>query len=285
MTAYKTLKLEFENFESTIKNYTSEPLINNLLSKLGQALKTDDAETIEYCLSAICQWYDRNLDEISDLNVIFGSNNFENHLHNSKLLHEIMQELADSNYKEVSTTRNERTSLFSTESPECTPKIFLSHRSVDHPYGDCIERLLIGIGVSNEQLIYTSHPLHKIPLNQNIYDYLRSNLQQPIFMIILWSNDYLESPACLNEMGAIWVMQSDYTNLYTPSFSFGNPKYHECAVDTRKMGAVLNGDAHCKASMRELINTICNYLSLTPNEQTIMHYLDAFIEEIKSIAS
>ena len=59
----------------------------------------------------------------------------------------------------------------------------------------------------------------------------------------------MESPACLNEMGAAWVTQTDYTNIYVPSFSFGNPKYHECAVDTKKMGAVLNGDEHCKASM------------------------------------
>ena len=99
-------------------------------------------------------------------------------------------------------------------------------------------------------------------------------------MIILWSDAYLESPACLNEMGAAWVVQSDYTNIYVPTFSFGNPKYHECAVDTRKMGAVLNGDEHCKASMIELKNKVQELFKLEKNEQNEAYLLDEFIREI-----
>ncbi len=282
MNAYDTLKLELDNFYSLIQTYTSDTSIDNLLSKLKDALYSNDTEKVQYCLEGICEWYDDHIQSIV-------SNKFcmhpDAHQRNLKLLHKIKDELSATNYQDVTAAHHEHTSSPSTEAEVCKPKIFLSHRSVDSAYGDCIERLLVGIGVSNEQLIYSSHPLHKIPLNQNIYDYLRSNLQQHIFMIILWSNDYLESPACLNEMGAIWVMQSDYTNVYTPDFEFGNPKYHECAVDTRKMGAVLKGDKHCKANMRELIDTICHYLSLAPDEQTIMHYLDTFMEEIKNIAS
>ena len=99
-------------------------------------------------------------------------------------------------------------------------------------------------------------------------------------MIILWSDMYLESPACLNEMGAAWVVQSDYTNIYVPTFSFGNPKYHECAVDTRKMGALLNGDEHCKASMIEFKNKVQELFELEKNEQNETYLLDEFIKEI-----
>ena len=99
-------------------------------------------------------------------------------------------------------------------------------------------------------------------------------------MIILWSDAYLDSPACLNEMGAAWVAQSDYTNIYVPNFSFGNPKYHECAVDTRKMGDVLNGDEHCKASMIELKNKIQELFGLEKDEQNETYLLDNFIKEI-----
>ena len=138
----------------------------------------------------------------------------------------------------------------------------------------------VGLGIKNDQLIYTSHPMHKIPMDANIYDYLRSNINSNIFMIILWSDAYLDSPACLNEMGAAWVAQSDYTNIYVPNFSFGNPKYHECAVDTRKMGAVLNGDEHCKASMIELKNKIQELFGLEKDEQNETYLLDNFIKEI-----
>jgi len=160
--------------------------------------------------------------------------------------------------------------------------IFLSHKSDDKKYGDALREFIIGLGVKDEQLIYTSHPLNKIPMDENIYDYLRKHINSQVFMIILWSDKYLESPACLNEMGAAWVTQADYTNIYVPGFSFGNPKYHECAVDTRKMGAVLNGDAHCKTSMIELKNKIIKLFDLEDNEAKTSLLLDEFIKNIKA---
>jgi hypothetical protein len=160
------------------------------------------------------------------------------------------------------------------------PLIFLSHKSDDKKYADALERFIIGLGVKNNQLIYSSHPLHKIPLDSNIYDYLREHIYSKVFMIILWSDRYLDSPACLNEMGAAWVTRSDYTNIYVPSFSFGNPKYRECAVDTSKMGAVLNGDDHCKANMIELKYKIQNLFALENNENQSMFLIDQFIKEI-----
>ena len=103
-------------------------------------------------------------------------------------------------------------------------------------------------------------------------------------MIIIWSDKYLESPACLNEMWAAWVTQTDYTNIYVPTFSFGNPKYHECAVDTTKMGAVLNGDAHCKANMIELKNKVERLFGLKNDETRTTFLIDQFIKEIKEAA-
>ena len=99
-------------------------------------------------------------------------------------------------------------------------------------------------------------------------------------MIILWSEKYLDSPACLNEMGAAWVTQSDYTNIYTPAFQFENPKYHECAVDTRKMGAVLNGNGHCKTNMIELKNKILSIFGLDVDEHKASYLLDEFMQGI-----
>lgn len=71
------------------------------------------------------------------------------------------------------------------------------------------------------------------------------------------------------------------TNIYVPSFSFGNPKYRECAVDTSKMGAVLNGDEHCKASMIELKNKVQSIFKLENDERTSQYLLDNFIKEIQ----
>ena len=158
--------------------------------------------------------------------------------------------------------------------------VFLSHSSSDKKYGNALRNFMIGLGVPENALIYTSHPLHKIPLDKNIYEYLRENISGNVFVIILWSNNYLISPACLNEMGAAWVAQKDYTNIYVPDFDFGNPKYHECAVDTHKMGAVLNGNENCKTSMIEFKNKIQKMFHLNNDEAKVQFLLDQFIKDI-----
>lgn len=271
MDSYKKLKLEFKGIKDVIKDYSSNGNIGNYLNGLEQGLETDEIENILYYLNEICIWYQKNIGKIHSNQWVFNS---DEHDRNKKLLEEIKKDLEVYDF-ERNVKQNNRPEIIE------SPKIFLSHRSSDKKYGDALEKLIVGLGVKNDQLIYTSHPLHKIPLNENIYDYLRKNINQRVFVIILWSNEYLESPACLSEMGAAWVTQSDYTNIYTPEFAFGNPKYHECVVDTRKMGAVLNADANCRASMIEFRDKILEIFSLTIDEQTWTYLLEEFISDIE----
>lgn len=269
--SYKRLKLEFQGIKDIISDYTDSRIINNYLLGLSEALNLDDSENILYYLNGICEWYNKNIADIDADEYVY---NKDEHDRTKNFLNDIYKELQEYDF-----------SVYEKEMPnvkeEMSPTIFLSHRSSDKKYGNALEKLIIGMGVKNNQLIYTSHPLHKIPLDANIYDFLREHINQKVFVIILWSNEYLESPACLNEMGAAWVTQSDYTNFYTPNFAFGNPKYHECAVDTRKMGAVLNGDEHCKANMIEFKNKILELFGLSIDEQAWTYLLDQFIADIK----
>ena len=274
---YKQLKLEYRNIKETLSEYTSGGNIIFFLYGLEDALEIDAYDEVLYYLNEVCEWYSKN---INDVLAIVRWGDRDDHTRNYNMLIELKEKLDKYDFSSIDKLKNENNSVSKQE-----PKIFLSHSSADKEYGDALQKLITGLGVKNNQLIYTSHPLHKIPLNANIYDYLRENIGGNVFVIILWSNKYLESPACLNEMGAAWVAQSDYTNIYTPDFEFGNPKYHECAVDTRKMGAVLKGDAHCKASMIEFRNKILNIFGLEIDEQTWMYYLDNFIEEVKEITN
>lgn len=162
------------------------------------------------------------------------------------------------------------------------PVIFLSHCSEDKQYSDALEIFITGLGVKKEQLIYTSHPLHKIPLDVNIYDYLRKSINRNLYMVFLWSNIYLEKPACLNEMGAAWVFHSDYTNIFTPDFDFENQKFNECVIDTRKMGIIL-GDKHCRNSMIEFKDKILSLFGLSVDEKQSSYLLDEFMEKIMEI--
>ena len=158
--------------------------------------------------------------------------------------------------------------------------IFISHSSSDILYGNALKKFITGLGVKREQLIYTSHPMHKIPLDANIFDYLRKNINKKIFMIFLFSDNYFNSPACLNEMGAAWVIQNDYTSIFTPNFDFENPKYLGCAIDIRKMGIVLNGNDLCKTSMIEFKKKILSLFELFDDEIQSSHLIEEFINEI-----
>ena len=86
-------------------------------------------------------------------------------------------------------------------------KILLSHSSSDTKYGDALKKIIYCIRFKNEQLIYTSHPLNKIPIGDNIFDYLKENIQKIFLLYIFGQNEYLKSAACLNEMGATWIVE------------------------------------------------------------------------------
>ena len=271
MNAFKKLQLEYDGIFGMINNYTNDANVLNYLHKLKSGISDGDYDVIIYSLEGIADWYREEMHDI-----IQDTYNPQSHINNHNFIHQTLKTLKP---EDCVSTEAQRTLPM----PKSQKLIFLSHKSKDKKYADALRDFIIGLGVQNNQLIYTSHPLHKIPMDANIYDYLRNNISSEIFMIILWSNDYLESPACLNEMGAAWVTQSDYTNIYVPTFSFGNPKYHECAVDTRKMGAVLNGDAHCRANLIELKNKILTMFSLKDDEQNSAYLIDQFIEKITEV--
>ncbi len=271
---FNQLKMEYNSIRALIDTYTNYGPIVAYMGGLKEAIDKADKESVLYYLNRIIHWYDSNIKEIENDEDYIESTRKE-HSETLKMLKDINEKLQEYDFAQIKSID------ITEEKGKGDKKIFLSHKSSDKKYGDALERLLMGLGVKENQLIYTSHPLHKIPLGQRIYEYLRANINAQVFMIILWSNDYLESPACLSEMGAAWVMQTDYVGIYTPGFSFGNPKYHEVPIDTTKMGALLNGDANCKASMIEFKNKIQTFFGLTDNENKSSYLIDEFMESIK----
>lgn len=274
LDSFQKLRLEFPGIKEVISSYTNSGNVMNFLNGLEKSINNVEKDEILYFLGEICKWYKNAIPLIRRNEYVF---NYDEHDRNNRLLNELFLELQELEFESMQFSK-ESGALVSDE-----PVIFLSHSSKDKPYGDALEKLFMGIGLKNEQLIYSSHPLHKIPLDKNIYEYLRDALGRKVFVIILWSNEYLESPACLSEMGAAWVTQSDYTNIYVPSFDFSNPKYYQCAVDKNKMGAFLDGSANCKASMIELKNKVITLFSLEVSEKEWTYVLDNFIQEISEI--
>lgn len=194
MNNFQRLSIEYDGIYGTIHDYTSDSNLMNYLVKLQEAIVEANYDTIMYTLSGIDEWYDENIGAISSNKFVF---DFESHQKNMRLIKEILSDLKKDEC--VPTT----SAIIDAKKADAV--IFISHKSDDKKYGDALRNFIIGLGVKEKQLVYTSHPLHKIPLDESIYEYLRSHFNSTLFMIILWSDKYLESPACLNEMGAAWV--------------------------------------------------------------------------------
>lgn len=265
------LKMEIGSFKSTILTWTKAGNIGNYLEQLEIALEKMDLKAIKYCLKQAQTWYDQNIERL--MKSPYNAHKLEHKTNHEKINQfvSVVSQIPD-NY------------VFQNKGAECktstSPVIFISHSSTDKKYGDALRNFITGLGVKKDQLVYTSHPLHKIPLNKNIYEYLRSRINNNTFMIFLWSNAYLRSSACLNEMGAAWLAQSDYTNIYTPDFDFTNYEYSKCAVDKNRMGAILKVDDNLKISMIELKEKIEQLFNLSNDDKDITFLLDRFIKEI-----
>ena len=76
-------------------------------------------------------------------------------------------------------------------------KLFLSHSSKDVDYGNALVDLLISIGVKSDKIIFTSNVAHGIPIGENIFQWLKEEIEEKPFVIYLLSPNYYKSVACL----------------------------------------------------------------------------------------
>ena len=143
-----------------------------------------------------------------------------------------------------------------------SPKIFISHSSLDIDYVSDIVELLEDLGIRGDQLFCSSIAGYGILLDEDIYDYLKQQFQEyDLHIIFVLSDNYYKSPACLNEMGATWVLQKRYTTILLPGFDFKEVKG---AIDPTKIAIKLDGDSlDVKEKLGQLKDSIVQEFSLT----------------------
>lgn len=267
------LKIEVGSFKSTALTWDKKGNICNYFEQLEQALNNDNIKSIKVCLRLIDEWYNQTIDRIVNAQLCPHKNEHKNNAAKIKLFLDKVSQIPD-NYI-VQKEDNSKKGISN------NPIIFISHSSSDKKYGDALRNFIIGLGIKKDQLVYSSHPLHKIPLGQNIYDYLRSRINNTTFMIFLLSKSYLDSTVSLNEMGAAWVTQSDYLIFYVPNFDFGDNKYLKCAIDKNKMGIKLDISDDLRISMIEFKDKLVELFKIYPDEATVSNLIENFIKEIQ----
>lgn len=142
-----------------------------------------------------------------------------------------------------------------------SPKIFISHSSEDKDYVNCLVDFLEDIGLTQEQIFCSSVPGYGIPLNEDIYEYLKKQFtNHNLHVILVLSSNYYASVACMNEMGAAWVLQSTYTTLLLPGYEFTEIKG---AINPRQIGLKMDSDlTEVKDKLGQLKDTIITEFGL-----------------------
>lgn len=124
--------------------------------------------------------------------------------------------------------------------PKKSPKVFISHSSLDKEYVTYLVDFLEDIGLNQEQLFCSSVPGYGIPMDNDIYEYLKKQFKSHnLHVIFILSKNYYDSPACMNEMGAAWILQNKYTIILLPGYDFPEIKG---AINPRQIGLKLDGD-------------------------------------------
>lgn len=124
--------------------------------------------------------------------------------------------------------------------PQTLPKIFISHANSDKNYVSKLVDLFEGIGLNNQHIFCSSIAGYGIPLDQDIYDYLKLQFEtHNLHIIFVLSENYYDSVACMNEMGAAWILQNRYSTILLPGFEF---KEIKGAINPRKIALKLDND-------------------------------------------
>ncbi|MDW4511790.1 toll/interleukin-1 receptor domain-containing protein [Priestia megaterium] len=113
--------------------------------------------------------------------------------------------------------------------------IFISHAHRDKKYVKELVSLLTLMKVPN--IICSSYPGYHIPNDVDIYEYLQEHLTGNSWVVFVLSDHYYDSAACLNEMGACWILNKKYTAILTPNFDF---KEIKGAINPNQLSFKLN---------------------------------------------
>ena len=163
------------------------------------------------------------------------------------------------------------------------PMLFISHASADIKYVQPLVELFADIGLNNDTMFCSSVPDYHIPMDNDIFDYLKrlfDNYDLHVFFVL--SDNYYKSPACLNEMGASWVLQKRYSTILLPNFDFSAI---DGAVNPYQISLKLGSDNidELKTRLGELKDIISKEFNISVPLNRWEKKRDTFISTVKSI--
>jgi len=156
-------------------------------------------------------------------------------------------------------------------------KIFISHSSRNKFYGDKLVDLLRNVGIKENEIIFTSNTAYGIPVGQNIFNWLKSQIAEKPFVIYLLSEEYYQSIACLNEMGAAWIIENKHAAVFTPNFNLSSKEFQNGALDPREIGFYITDEER----ILSFLQLLSEDFEISKSHIIISQSIKKFIAEIK----
>ena len=260
---------------------TDEQKIRNLEKRYLETLQ--DGPNYRDSINAYYEWYTQTLLYLSDCYTINNPDfakfkNVDNSQNGFGLKTNYYSLYATYNLlmKNVSKQIN-----FNQPQKEKTPMVFISHSSEDKSFVEALVNLLEGIGFTEKNLFCSSVSGFGIPLNGDILETLRGLFtEHELFVIFIHSPRYYKSAVSLNEMGAAWVLRTDFCSILTKDMTF------------QEMKGVLNGNTigikvdaeDVTGRLNELKDILLDTFNLVPiNETNWERKRNFFISHVNGI--
>lgn len=132
----------------------------------------------------------------------------------------ILSSILEAEYMKQQLVRSDQTPQ-SSISVVKTPMVFVSHSHYDKDVAEALVDLLENIGFDSSNLFCSSVDGYGIGLSEDIFETLRTLFNQHnLYVIFIHSPRYYKSAVSLNEMGAAWVLRTDFCSILTPDIDF-----------------------------------------------------------------
>lgn len=217
MDEIKKLSFDAKTYRDLIKDYTSDPYIIQTVDNLNECLENSDFNGVMLFLERLKTWYDSKISEIS-------SNQFVANVESHKIAHGQINSyyyssLSDQLPDDDLITKSLGGDGINNSNQDDGHRIFISHSSSDEKVCTAFVHLLEMLGVPEKNILYSSSERFGIPADMNIFEYLRSSISEKFNVYYMLSDNYYSSVYCLNEMGAAWINQNEYSTYILPNLT------------------------------------------------------------------
>lgn len=168
-----------------------------------------------------------------------------------------------------------------TKNEKKTPMIFVSHSAKDKRFVEALVDMLESIGFTSENLFCSSIEGYGIPLSNDIFETLRALFSEhDLFVVFIHSPRYYSSAISLNEMGAAWVLRTDFCSILTKDMDFSGMKG---VVNANSISIKVDSE-EAPARLTELKDQLLKKFSLIPIDQTRWERKrNLFLDVVKTI--